>query len=50
MINPYIGSKNPRNHTKTRNQPETKKIDELKYIFLGNLKVKKHLSEPSLTK
>jgi hypothetical protein len=24
MINPYIGSKNPRNYTKTPNQPETK--------------------------
>jgi len=49
MINPYIGSKNPRNYTKTQNQPETKTFLS-SHIFLGNLKVKKHLSKTPLTK
>jgi len=37
-----------KNHLKTNNQPETKKIFELKSILLGAFKVRKHILLTSL--
>jgi len=38
-----MSSTNLKNHPKTQNQPKIKNLMELKYIFLGNFKVKTHI-------
>jgi hypothetical protein len=40
LINPFMTSKN---HHKTRNQPETKNLTKIKYVFLGGFTVNKLL-------
>ena len=45
LLNHSIASKNAQknNNPKTLNQPETKKLYELRYVFIGVFKVKKRL-------
>jgi hypothetical protein len=44
LLNQFMASKNKtKNRLKTRNQPETKKLYEFRYVFLGVFKAKKHL-------
>jgi len=40
LINSFIILKN---HLKTQNQPKTKNLTKIIYVFLGNPKLKKHL-------
>jgi len=40
LVKPIHGLKNVKNHPKTLNQPETKRLFELKYVFIGVFKVK----------
>jgi len=47
LINPFMSSTNLKNHPKTQNQPKIKNLTELKYVFLGNFKVKTHCELPS---
>jgi hypothetical protein len=40
LVKPIHGLKNVKNHPKTLNQLETKKLFELRYVFIGVFKVK----------
>jgi len=41
LLNHSIASKNEKTNPKTLNQPKTKKLYELRYVFIGVFKVKK---------
>jgi hypothetical protein len=43
LIKPIHDLKNIKNHPKTLNQLETKRFYELRYVFIGVVKVRKHL-------